>query len=185
MRMIPAAVLAAMLAAATPASGHHSASIYDTDSLMTLEGTVTRYEWKNPHTYLQIETTDAEGTHLTNIEAGSISWLGALGLARDSFKIGDRLTVNVYPPTRPNSAVVLGREVITPDGTIVPLNSLSPYIERKTSTGKAADLSGTWVMENGATDRMHELQRSWKLTDAGKTALAEYDGVATPGSVAS
>ena len=82
----------------------------------------------------------------------------------------------------PEDPVMLGREVITPNGTIVPLNSLSPYIQRKASTGTAKDLSGTWVMENGATDRMHELQRAWTLTEAGKAALARYDGVATPAS---
>lgn len=182
MRKVHAVAGAMTLAVATPVLGHHSASIYDTDTLISIEGTVTKYEWKNPHTYVQIETTDAEGTHLTNIEAGSISWLGPLGLASDSFQVGDAVTVRAYPPRRPNSEVVLGREVITPDGTVVPLNSLSPYIKSTASTGSSTDISGTWVMQNGATDRMHELQRSWKLTEAGAAALAQHDGVSTPQS---
>jgi hypothetical protein len=169
------------LAVATPVSAHHSDSIYDTDAFMTIEGTVTRYEWKNPHTYIQIETTDAEGTHLTNIEAGSISWLGPLGLARDSLQIGDPVTVGVYPARR-STQTVLGREIIKRDGTVVPLNSLSPYIKRLGSTGIATNISGTWVMENGATDRMQGSQLAWKLTDAGTAALAKLDGVDRPQS---
>ena len=182
MRYAYALAIAMTLAAATPASGHHSASIYDTDTLISIEGSVTKYEWRNPHTYIQIETTDAEGTHLTNIEAGSISWLGPLGLARDSFEVGDVVTARVYPPGRQNSQVMLGREIITEDGKAIPLNSLSPYINRTASTGTVTDISGTWVMENDVTDRMHELQLSWKLTDTGTAALAQHDGVSTPQS---
>jgi len=182
MRRICAMALAMLSLVMIPASGHHSAASYDLNQLLTLEGIVTKYEWKNPHTYLQIETTDADGTHLTNVEAGSISWLGPLGLARDSFAVGDRVTVRVYPPNRADSAVVLGREIVTQDGRIVPLNSLSPYIKRVASTGTATDISGTWVMENGATDRMEEAQQHWRLTDAGTAALSQYDGVATPAS---
>ena len=78
--------------------------------------------------------------------------------------------------------MVLGREIVTQDGRVVPLNSLSPYIKRVASTGTATDISGTWVMENGATDRLEESQRSWQLTEAGRAALSQYDGVATPAS---
>jgi hypothetical protein len=171
-----------MLVIATPVSGHHSDSVYDKENLVTIEGTVVKYEWRNPHTYLQIETTDAEGSRITNVEAGSISWLGPLGLARDSFQVGDHVTANVFPANRPNMRVVLGREIITQDGRAIPLNADSPYIDRSTSTGSAADISGTWLMQSGATDRMHEAQLSWELTEMGEAALAGHNGVSTPQS---
>ena len=182
MRNVYAVAIAMALGIATPVSGHHSTSIYDTDTLMSIEGTVTKYEWKNPHTYIQIEMTDAEGTRLTNIEAGSISWLRPLGLAPDSFQIGDPVTVRVYPPARQNTQILLGREIITQDGTLIPLNSLSPYINSTASSGRAADISGTWVMENGAWDRMEKSQPSWELTDIGTAAFAQHNGVDTPQS---
>ncbi len=180
----PASLIALGVAlwVATPLFGHHSTSIYHTDRLMTIEGVVTQYEWKNPHTYIQIETTDSDGTRLTNIEAGSISWLRPLGLAPDSFQIGDPVTVRVYPPARQNTQVLLGREIITQDGTLIPLNSLSPYINGTLSSGSASDISGTWVMENGAWDRMEKSQPSWELTEIGAAALAQHDGVDTPQS---
>jgi hypothetical protein len=37
-------------------------------------------------------------------------------------------------------------------------------------------------MENDVTDRMHEYQISWTLTDTGTAALAGHDGVSTPQS---
>ena len=182
MRYLYAVVIVLTLVNSTPALGHHSAAIYDLDTLMAIEGTVTQFDFRNPHTYIQIETMTDEGAQLTMIEAGSISWLGPLGLARDSLRVGDLVTVRVYPPTRQTTQVVLGREIVTEDGRLVPLNSLSPYIDRTASTGTATDISGTWVMENGATDRMHESQLSWELTDAGAAALAGHDGVSTPQS---
>ncbi len=175
-------VIVTLLAIAAPVFGHHSDSVYDKENLVTIEGTVVKFEWRNPHTYVQIETADAEGSRVTNVEAGSISWLGPLGLARDSFQVGDRVTANVYPHRRRNMQVVLGRDIITQDGRAVPLNSDSPYIDRSASTGRAEDISGTWLMQSGATDRMHEVQRSWQLTETGEAALAAHDGVSTPGS---
>ena len=182
MRNVFAGAIATTLAIATPVSGHHSDSIYDTKTLVSIEGTVTKYEWKNPHTYIEIEVRDAEGTHLTNIEAGSISWLRPLGLAPDSFEVGDRVTVNGYLPVRPNMQAMLGREIIKDDGTPVPLNADSPFVKRTASTGIATDISGTWVMENGATDRIKASQAAWVLTDAAITALAQQDVVNTPQS---
>ena len=182
MRNIYAASIAMTLTITTPVSGHHSTSIYQTDQLMTVEGVVTQYEWKNPHTYIQIEITDGDGTHVTNIEAGSISWLRPLGLAPNSFQIGDLVTVNVYPPARQNTQVLLGREIITQDGTLIPLNSLSPYINNTPSSGTTTDIAGTWVMENNAWERMEKSQPSWKLTELSATALAQHNGVDTPQS---
>jgi hypothetical protein len=48
------------IAIATTVSGHHSTSIYNTDTLLSIEGIVTEYEWRNPHTYIQIAMTDGE-----------------------------------------------------------------------------------------------------------------------------
>ncbi len=182
MRNVYSVAIALTLVIATPVSGHHSSSIYDTNTLISIEGTVTKFDLKNPHTYIQIETTDAEGTRVTDIEAGSISWLGPLGLASDSFKVGDLVIARVFPPTRRNSQVMLGREIVTPTGAVVPLNSLSPSINSPGSTGRATDISGTWVMENGANYRMRDSQVSWTLTDTASDSLAQHDGVSTPQS---
>ena len=171
MRNICAAAIATTFFVVTPGSGHHSTSIYDTDTVMSIEGIVTRYEWKNPHTYIQIQMAGAEGTHFTDIEAGSITCMRPLGLAPDSFQVGDPVTVRGYPPIRQNTQVVLGREIITEDGTLIPLNSLSPYINDASSSGSASDLSGTWVMENNAWETMEISQTSWELTDLGLSLI--------------
>ena len=41
---------------------HHSAaSAYDTDKKITLHGTVTKVEWKNPHVFYYLDVADASG----------------------------------------------------------------------------------------------------------------------------
>ena len=58
-------LIALTLATTTTALGHHSMSIYDTDSLYSVEGTVTEFEWKNPHPYIRIEMTGASALIMT------------------------------------------------------------------------------------------------------------------------
>ena len=47
-----------IVAFAESASGHHSASLFDTESVVAFEGTVSRFDWTNPHVYIYIETQD-------------------------------------------------------------------------------------------------------------------------------
>ncbi len=182
MRNVCVVAITMTIAIATTVSGHHSTSIYHTDTLLSIEGIVTEYEWRNPHTYIQIAMTDGDGTHLAMIEAGSISWLRPLGLTPGSFQIGEPVTVRVFPPARQNTQVLLGREIIKQDGTVMPLNSLSPYINSAVSSGSATDISGTWVVENDAWERMEKSQPLWELTDFGTVTLAQHNGVDTPQS---
>ena len=55
------AALAAMVAltAAAPALAHHSFAMYDNDHQLKLIGTVTRFQWTNPHVYIEVENNDA------------------------------------------------------------------------------------------------------------------------------
>jgi len=48
--------------AAIRTSAHHSfAAEYDEDRLITISGSVTKFEWINPHAMLFVDATDSEG----------------------------------------------------------------------------------------------------------------------------
>jgi hypothetical protein len=53
-------LVAAALTAA-PALAHHSYAMFDMQKNVTLEGTVTDYQWTNPHGWIEMTTTDAAG----------------------------------------------------------------------------------------------------------------------------
>ena len=57
------------------ALAHHSPSAYDmTGDLVTVEGTLTKVDWANPHIYLTLETAGPNGQRvLRQVEAVSIS----------------------------------------------------------------------------------------------------------------
>ena len=39
-----------------PVAAHHSRAIYDRERVVTIEGVVTKYEWRNPHVHVFVET---------------------------------------------------------------------------------------------------------------------------------
>ena len=51
---------AAAMLTATPALAHHSFAMFDQKKVMTLEGTVTEFQWTNPHAFIEM---DASGQH--------------------------------------------------------------------------------------------------------------------------
>ncbi len=54
--------MALVLTAATLAAhAHHSGAMYDIGKRITIEGTVTRYDWANPHVYIYVEQTAPDG----------------------------------------------------------------------------------------------------------------------------
>src|SRR5258706_9487721 len=52
----------AVAAFAAPALAHHSFAMFDADKTMTLNGTVTDFEWTNPHSWIRLTVADNGGT---------------------------------------------------------------------------------------------------------------------------
>lgn len=118
MRKCVLAVLAAcMLAGAGIAMAHHSFAMFDTTSKITLTGTVTEFQWTNPHAYIELDVTESNGTakqHWT-IELGSPSILQQSGWKFKDLKFGDKVTATINPlrSKEPGGLLV---EVKLPDG---------------------------------------------------------------------
>ncbi|MDE0004251.1 MAG: DUF6152 family protein [Rhodospirillaceae bacterium] len=56
------AVSAGLVAVLSAANGHHSVSgVFDAERPFEINGVVTEVEWINPHIYLHLEVTDADG----------------------------------------------------------------------------------------------------------------------------
>jgi hypothetical protein len=114
-KTLVAAVTAA--AAAGAAVAHHSfASEFDASKKIKLTGTVTKVQWRNPHTYFFVDVKGEDGAiHNWAMELGSPNVLMRRGWTRDSLKIGDQVIVE-GSRARDNSYKGNANSVVMGDG---------------------------------------------------------------------
>ncbi len=96
---------AVLLGGADPLVAHHSfTAAYDTTKRMEVEGVVTEFVWRNPHSFVRIEVTTQEGvTETWSLEWGSSSQLSAeqYPVTRTTIRAGDRIIVEGQPGRDP------------------------------------------------------------------------------------
>ena len=109
-------IAAALLALAVPAFAHHSFAMYDHTRTVTLKGEVTKFQWTNPHAYLEVDVKQKDGTtkHYS-IEMTSINMMQRLGWRSNMIKAGDLVKVTVSPLLN-GEAGGLMLDVTLPDG---------------------------------------------------------------------
>ena len=89
-----------LLAAAAPAFAHHSFTAeFDGTRVFVAKGVLTKLEWTNPHIYLYMDVTDADGkvTQYAFSKRAPEHSLHKAGLRKDDFKIGDTVTITAWP----------------------------------------------------------------------------------------
>jgi hypothetical protein len=83
-----------LIAFSMPALAHHGATPYDSTKLSTLKGTVSDFQFVNPHVELAVDVKNDKGKIETWIgEANSPNVLSRHGWNKDIIKKGDQITV--------------------------------------------------------------------------------------------
>jgi hypothetical protein len=106
-----------LLAATLPAWAHHSfASEFDVTKPVKLEGTVTKMEWINPHSWIHIDVKNPDGTVTSwMIEGGSPNSLLRRGFTKHSLEPGTQIVVEGYQ-AKDGANRANGRDLTFPDG---------------------------------------------------------------------
>src|ERR1700734_480145 len=115
-----------LMAAGLPLAAHHSFSPgFDSTKPITLDGKVVQMEWVNPHSWLTIDVTKADGTmERWRIEGGSPSVLLRLGWNRNSLPAGTRIKVVAFQ-AKDGSLRGSSRLIEFPDGRKMDLGGSS------------------------------------------------------------
>lgn len=94
-------VLAAIIAVLSLPAGvlaHHAFSAeFDANKPLTLRGTLTKFEWVNPHSWLHLDVKGPDGKVVSwAIEGGAPNALIRRGMNKDSVPTGVEILVEAY-----------------------------------------------------------------------------------------
>jgi hypothetical protein len=111
------AVLAALSTVAVPLFAHHGrGAAFDMTNQITLKGTVSRINWRNPHVQIYMDVKGETGQVVTwSFENSGTTNLALAGYDKNTLKIGQEITA-VANPARNGTPVGIIIKVITTDG---------------------------------------------------------------------
>jgi hypothetical protein len=162
------------------ANAHHSQAQFNLDpqAVVTIEGTVTRFDFRNPHVYLYLETVAADGaTVLWELEATSTPNLIRRGWSAATVGPGDAVRIDIHPPRDPALHVARVGTLHLADGQSLSATSggVPPASRRATS------FAGRWYSRGEVGQmQMDRTATPWPLTAKARAALAVYDGTQNP-----
>jgi hypothetical protein len=112
------AVFALGVTAAVPTLAHHAfGGEFDPKRPVLLQGPIVKVEWVNPHAWIHLEHTEADGAKkVWMVEGGTPNTLLRRGITRDSLKIGTVIVVDGYQARDHSVLRANGRNVTFPDG---------------------------------------------------------------------
>jgi len=119
MKLLSVAAAGLLLAAATaPAIAHHSfAAEFDAAKPVKLEGTVTKMDWINPHSWIHIDVTTPSGeVQKWMVEGGAPNALLRRGWNRNSLPVGTKISVQGFQ-AKDGAFRANGRDITLADGS--------------------------------------------------------------------
>jgi hypothetical protein len=102
-----------------PVLAHHSNAGFNPEAVKEITGTVKEFQFRNPHSWIQVNVTDATGKVTEwSFEWGSPNQLGREGVRPATFSPGMNVTITFHPMLN-GSAVggFIGAKM--PDGKIL------------------------------------------------------------------
>ena len=106
----------ALLAGGTAWAHHAFSAEFDAKKPIKLQGTVTKMEWVNPHSWMHLDVKKADGkTEAWMIELGPPGALVRRGWSKQSVPVGMQLNVEGFQAID-GTKKANGRDVVLPDG---------------------------------------------------------------------
>ena len=89
---------AGLLVFIQPALAHHSGAEFDAQKTIEITGTIKEFQFKNPHTWIQVVVDDGKGQPVEwSLEWGAPNQLGRQGYRPSTFPPGAKVTMRLHP----------------------------------------------------------------------------------------
>ena len=108
-----------LLVISSPLFAHHGTNLYDMTTPVVLKGTITKFEWGNPHNQIYFDVTDDKGNvahWVTSTEPPAV--MSEKGWTRKVLNPGDQVTVCVFA-AKNGSPVGNLEQVVMADGKVL------------------------------------------------------------------
>ena len=119
-RLFMAIVVFVGLTACAPLYAHHGGGIYDTKNPLTMKGTITSFDFVNPHVQIYFDSKDDKGNVVhwacETISPGKL--VRGSGWSRTSMKPGDEVTITLNP-ARAGTPVGNLKKIVFADGRVL------------------------------------------------------------------
>jgi hypothetical protein len=181
--LVQSGLATALILTTLPAATHHSAAIYDRERNITFRGVVTRFQWANPHVYIDVEAENDGEKATWVVEGQPPAVMSKRGWSAESLAPGDLISITARPTIAAGRQLVQGLFVVKSDGERLGISapSVLAVLGNPEASYVAADgLSGNWVtrLDSEVYRRFFERQPSSSLTGKGNAAVESYDRLA-------
>ena len=184
MRSFRSFIVLCFFCAGTPAAAHHSfAPHFDPESSVTITGTITGFERRNPHSYLRIEVRSQSGeTEEYECESSGITQLRRNGIDADILKTGSTVTVTGQQHRRDPHKCFF-RTVQVDDGPLLSISGAGMQLDDAVEAEDVSDqggIFGNWLLipagDRAGNGEAYEEMLTF-LTEEGRRAEAAYEPI--------
>jgi hypothetical protein len=91
-------IVSGLAVAGVSVSAHHSFAPFDLSMEKTITGTVSKFEWTNPHSWIWVDVPNGKGgVDAWAVEGMSPNYLARRGWSKSTLKPGEKVSISVRP----------------------------------------------------------------------------------------
>ena len=152
MRSVLRAATIAIAVSGVPVLAHHPfAAEYDWKKPVTISGTVARFDWRNPHSVIEVNGKDDHGKEgRWTVELGGPAQLQRMGWTSTQLKTGDKVTIDGW--LAKNGSEKISAKSVTPANGHE-LFAASSFFDAQAQTASAQKRNATQGTSGTATPR--------------------------------
>ena len=174
----------ALLPQSAPA--HHSGAMYDLSQVVKVQGTVNKYDWRNPHVYIYVEETAELGERREwKVEGLPTTVMQRLAWSAQTLQPGDSIEVTGYPTRNPQTRGLNPTLIVKDQATLYEQMDSIARLSRAgaTTANETKSLGGTWETLMRLELIMSFVTPNLALTPDGAAGVDGFDSdTMTPGA---